>query len=134
MIFTTILGAIAGSVVGALKILLGRSLTQTALAVGVASAAVGASLLVHSDGVDFRLLEPLWLTVGLFVFFPGAWGITAVLLMDRLSRPDGLHGANQSLLDAPIGKRIGPAVGWAVLLLLTGIGVWGLVGDISQLT
>ena len=37
-------------------------------------AVVAASLIVHADGVDFTLLQPLWLTVGLFVAVPAAYG------------------------------------------------------------
>lgn len=48
---------------------------------------VGA-LIVHTDGVDFTLLGPAWLTVGLFVAVPAAYGLTMWLLLEpRLPRP-----------------------------------------------
>lgn len=46
-----------------------RSLT-TALGCG---AVVGA-MLVHSDGIDFRLLEPTWLAIALFIAIPAGFG------------------------------------------------------------
>jgi hypothetical protein len=43
---------------------------------------LGASVLVHSDGVDF-LLEPEWLAVGGFVLVPVVGAIAAVWLVER---------------------------------------------------
>ncbi|WP_432479154.1 hypothetical protein [Nocardioides sp. GXQ0305] len=40
------------------------------LSVSVGAGLVVGSQLVHVDGVDFRLLEPLWLAIGLFVLLP----------------------------------------------------------------
>jgi hypothetical protein len=47
-------------------------------------ATVGGALLVHSDGIDFRLLEPLWLAVGLFVALPAVAGVAVALAVDRV--------------------------------------------------
>ena len=41
---------------------------------------VSAAFLVHRDGVDFTLLGPLWLTVGLFVALPALYGGGMLLL------------------------------------------------------
>lgn len=43
---------------------------------------VAANLIVHPAGIDFTVLGPLWLTVGLFVAVPAAYGplIHAVML------------------------------------------------------
>lgn len=59
-----------------------------------ASVAAGAgltagSLIVHTDGIDFRLLEPLWLTVGLYVLIPAGTALLVAVLTDRFQRPDG---------------------------------------------
>ena len=40
------------------------------LSVSVGAGVVVGSQLVHSEGVDFRLLEPLWLAVALFLVLP----------------------------------------------------------------
>lgn len=44
------------------------------LTVGLASAAVVGSMLVHADGIDFTQLKPKWLAIGLFVVLPGVFG------------------------------------------------------------
>lgn len=58
------------------------------LTTGLASAAVGGAMLVHADGIDFTLLEPLWLAIGLFVALPGAFGVLIGASVDAVSRPD----------------------------------------------
>jgi hypothetical protein len=44
------------------------------LTTGLASAAVVGSMLIHADGIDFTLLKPTWLAIGLFVALPGLFG------------------------------------------------------------
>jgi hypothetical protein len=84
---------------------------------------------VHTDGVDFRVLDPLWLTVGLFVLIPGLWGATVVLGTERLLRSDNLTG-----LPLLVHRRYWGATGWIILVTITTIGIQGLVADISTLT
>jgi hypothetical protein len=64
------------------------------LTVGLASGAVVGSMLIHADGVDFRLLTPTWLAISLFVALPAAFGVAIALAVDRLDRPDSFlrHG------------------------------------------
>jgi hypothetical protein len=51
--------------------------------------AVGGSQFVHADGVDFTLLEPLWLAVVAFVVLPGLAALVVVLLVERwIGEPD----------------------------------------------
>jgi hypothetical protein len=54
--------------------------------VALASGAVGGAMLVHADGVDFRLLTPLWLTIGLFVALPAVFAVTVAVVVDRVER------------------------------------------------
>lgn len=58
------------------------------LTTGAASAAVVGSMLLHSDGVDFTLLKPTWLAIGVFVALPGVFGIVIGVAVDRCGRPD----------------------------------------------
>ncbi|MEX1126423.1 MAG: hypothetical protein WD895_01220 [Acidimicrobiia bacterium] len=58
------------------------------LTTGLASAAVVGSMLVHADGIDFTLLEPTWLAIGLFVALPGLFGTLVGSAVDRVSEPD----------------------------------------------
>lgn len=58
------------------------------LTTGLASAVVAGSMLVHADGIDFNLLKPKWLAIGLFVALPGVFGVLIGAWVDRVARPD----------------------------------------------
>jgi hypothetical protein len=58
------------------------------LTTGLASAAVAGSMLIHADGVDFTLLRPTWLAVGLFIALPGVFGALIGVAIDAVGRPD----------------------------------------------
>lgn len=55
------------------------------LTVAAASGAVVGSLLIHADGVDFRVLEPTWLAVSLFVALPALFGAAVGFAVDRVA-------------------------------------------------
>ncbi|MEO5900718.1 MAG: hypothetical protein ABIR68_11405 [Ilumatobacteraceae bacterium] len=57
------------------------------LTTGAASGAVVGSILLHADGVDFTLLQPTWLTIGLFIALPCAFGVVIGMAVDRCARP-----------------------------------------------
>lgn len=52
--------------------------------VAAGSGAVVGSMLVHADGIDFRLLKPMWLAVGLFVALPAVFGVSIGAAVDRV--------------------------------------------------
>jgi hypothetical protein len=83
---------------------------------------------VNPDGVDFRVLDPLWLTVGLFVLIPGLWGATVVVVTERLIR------SHHKGLPPLVHRRYWGATGWILLVGITTIGIRGLVADIATLT
>ena len=58
------------------------------VSVGGGPAVVVGSQIVHSDGVDFLLLKPLWLAVALFVAIPGVYAGLLTVLAERWLRPD----------------------------------------------
>jgi hypothetical protein len=63
--------------------------------VAVASGAVVGSMLVHDGGIDFHVLKPLWLAVGLFVALPAVFGAAIAAMVDRLAAhvpPAGWRG------------------------------------------
>lgn len=60
-----------------------RSLT-TALGCG----AVVGSMLVHTDGIDFHLLEPTWLAISLFVAVPAAFGAVVGPITEWVTGPE----------------------------------------------
>jgi hypothetical protein len=59
---------------------------QVTAALG-AGAVVG-SMLVHTDGVDFRVLEPRWLAIALFVLLPAVFGFLIGPCQVALTRTD----------------------------------------------
>jgi hypothetical protein len=57
----------------------------TTLALG-AGAVVG-SMLVHADGIDFRLLTPTWLAIALFVLLPAVFAVTVATAVNHVEDP-----------------------------------------------
>ncbi len=72
------------------------------LTTGLASAAVVGSMLVHADGIDFTLLKPTWLAIGLFVALPGVFGALIGSAVEAVSKPDSwtAQGRRRWLLPA----------------------------------
>ena len=129
LIFTTILGGIAGLGIGILRMVTSGPTWAVALATGVAMAVfVGASI-VHTDGVDFRFLDPLWLTIGLFVLIPGLWGASVIVVAAHLLRSNRLTS-----LPVAVRHRYWGAAGWILLTVITIVGARDLVADITTLT
>jgi hypothetical protein len=58
-----------------------------ATTVGLTAGALVGSMIIHADGVDFTLLHPRWLAVGLFLALPALVGALLLLLVDRASDP-----------------------------------------------
>lgn len=92
----------------------------------VPPAVVAASLVVHPGGVDFTVLQPLWLTVGLFVLVPAAYGPLVHATMLRVAgTPAGAGLAARA-----------PAAAWvlrAAFAALAVVSLVALVGDVRAL-
>ena len=134
LIFTAILGAIAGFLYGLLRMLLRGPKWLVAIAVGVTAAAGGGALVVNSDGIDFRVLDPLWLAVGLFLLLPGMWGVSVVLLTERLLQSENMFPTLSSQIDKRYWGAYGGVVGWLVSTVITTLGFVDLVRDVTRLT
>jgi len=130
LVFSAVAGGLLGLVAGPLRMITAGPAWLVAVGAGVAGGAFFGALLVAPDGVDFNVLEPLWLAVALFVLLPGGWAATVVLLADRLAR----SGALFTTLPARIDERRFGLVGWGVLAALTVVGVAGLLDDVRSLT
>jgi len=88
------------------------------LCIGAGPAVVIGALIVHPDGVDFRLLEPTWLAIGLFVAIPGVYAALLTVYAERVLRPGGWwQRAPLALAAAPLVLWIGPAA--PLLLVVT---------------
>lgn len=93
----------------------------------ISPAVVAASLIVHPTGVDFTLLGPLWLTVGLFLAVPATYGPLLHAVMLRVGGTP---------LGAGLAERA-PAVAWfarTVFAAWTVMALLALVGDVRALS
>jgi hypothetical protein len=83
LLFTTAVGVLGGVLYLAVRSLrIGPAWFQrTSIAVG--SAVVVGAMLVHTDGIDFRVLDPVWLAIAMFVALPGLYALGVSLLADR---------------------------------------------------
>lgn len=82
----TFLGAIGGVIYALLRgLMIGPRWFQV-LSVGGGPAVVVGSMLVQTDGVDFRLLQPTWLAIALFVAIPGVFAALLTLVSERVLR------------------------------------------------
>jgi hypothetical protein len=88
---------------------------------------VVASMVVNPDGVDFTLLGPLWLAVGLFVAVPAVYGPLMHVAMLRVGGvPPGAELATRA-----------PTVAWtlrAFFVALTVLALVSLLGDVRTLS
>jgi hypothetical protein len=134
LIFTSILGAIAGLLYGVMRMLLRGPRWVVAIAVGITTAAGEGALIVKADGIDFRVLEPLWLAVGLFLLIAGAWGVTVVVLTERLLRPGTVFPTLPSQIDMRYWGATGSTLAWLALAAITTLGTIDLARDIALLT
>lgn len=107
-----VVGAGAYAVVRGLRV--GPHWFQVLSIAGGPAVVVGAAI-VHTDGVDFRLLGPPWLTIGLFVAIPGVYAALLTLFAERLLEDDGWFA------HAPIMLAAAPLAAWIPLAPLLGI-------------
>ena len=98
------------------------------LTTGLAAAAVGGSMLIHADGVDFTLLQPTWLAIGLFIALPGLFGTLIGPIVDSVNRPGSWtsRGRRRWLLPVVCVGCVPPAIP-VVLVAAAVLGVWVVV-------
>lgn len=84
------LGAFGGIVYAAARHLTFGPRWWRLLSVALGAGLPVGALIVHPDGVDFTLLEPLWLAVALFVAIPALYGVLLALVVEeRAPAPPG---------------------------------------------
>ena len=86
--FTTAVGVLGGLIFLTVRSLRFGPLWFRVASISIGPAVVVGSMLVHTDGIDFHVLKPIWLAVALFVALPGLFAFTVSLLTDRWTRPD----------------------------------------------
>lgn len=102
------------------------------LTVGLASAAVVGSMLVHADGVDFTQLRPTWLAIAVFVVLPGVFGAFIGPTVEAVAHPGSwtARGRKRWLLPLAAIVCFPPTllvvgVAWVVVAVLATVGALG---------
>lgn len=62
---------------------------------GSLAAAVGGAIVIRPEGIDFTLLEPLWLAVAMFIALPAAYGVVLSLVAERFLARDSAFGGSR---------------------------------------
>lgn len=94
-----IIGAVAYRVVA--PWLIGPSWFRR-VTVGAGAGAVVGSMLVHPDGIDFRVLEPTWFAIALFVALPALFGAGIGPVVDRVQDPASWTARGRTRFILPI--------------------------------
>jgi hypothetical protein len=114
------LGTINGVLYAALRSSIPRSLRLPLWS--LVAAALGGATIVHEDGVDFSLLEPVALAVVLFILLPGLAAAVVVVLVERFVGRG--FDASRRLARVMVGAAF---LGTLGLLFATLVGVAALV-------
>ena len=96
------------------------------LSISAGPAVVVGAAIVHTDGVDFRLLGAPWLTIGLLVVIPGVYAPLLTLFAEPLlGEKTGSPNAPILLAAAPLALwiRLAPLLGILVILWASGEGM-----------
>ena len=111
---------VGGIILGLLYALARRFLPQRGrlAAFAAVTAALGGATFVHADGIDYALLDPLWLAIAFFVALPALAGLSVAWLVERLEargtpfrRRHAVGGLASLLL-------VGPAIVGGLLIAL----------------
>jgi hypothetical protein len=93
--------------------------------VGATAGALVGSMLIHADGVDFTVLEPLWLAVSLFIALPTIAGVALAMTVDNVSSPASwtAHGRTRWALPVVLAALVAPAITVIVPVMLVAAAV-----------
>ena len=81
LLLTTALGSVAGLAYAAVRSAFPARARRACWA--TVCGAIGGAALVHKDGIDFRILEPVSLAIAMFVVLPGGGAWLMAYLVDR---------------------------------------------------
>ena len=73
-----------------------------AVTVGVTAGALVGAMVIHPDGVDFRVLEPTWLAVATFVAVPAVFGSALVYAVDAVASPTSWTARGRARFAVPL--------------------------------
>jgi hypothetical protein len=121
------IGAFVGVLGAALYLLVRRWLLGPNwfryLTIGLGCGAVVGSMLLHADGIDFRVLEPRWLAMALFIAVPALFGVAIGPVVELISRRPVPLGWRQFVAPAVM-LAIGPAGLFPMLFVAPGLFVY----------
>ncbi|MGH2730250.1 MAG: hypothetical protein ACRDJI_06515 [Actinomycetota bacterium] len=125
VLFTTALGVLGGLFyLGARGWIPER---HRALVMGLLAAAVGGSVVIRPDGIDFTLLEPLWLAVVMFIALPALYGVAMSMLVERFLVRAESHDETQSWVAALLPLAVLLIAGpFGLLFVLIAVLVWNV--------
>lgn len=113
------LGAIGAFLYVALRGLMVGPSWFRLLSISVGPGVVVGAILVHTSGIDFYLLDPLWLTIGAFVLIPvlfcAALHLTAEMALRHggvRSMPLQVVGTTLAIVALPL--TLGVGIGWLI--------------------
>jgi len=102
------------------------------LTLGVGAGIVAGSMLVHSDGVDFTVLKPTWLAIGLFVALPALFGASIGWVVDAVQRPDSWTARGRRKWVLPvIAVAVVPVAAIPLAFALVPVGIWPMSRDVD---
>lgn len=105
----TVIGILGGGVYFVLRGLMIGPRWFAVLSMSGGAAVVVGSMLIHTDGVDFTLLEPPLLPIALFLAIPGIYVVLLMFLAERWLGPEG------AFIRAPRGRGLSGLVLWLPL-------------------
>ncbi len=132
VIAMTVLGGILGSFYGIARHVFDGSKPLSRVGIVTAIGSFSGAAIVHTDGVDFRFLEPVWLSIALFVALPALWAATLVPLTERLVHTGRLPAVPR-IDDRPLGW-VGGLLAWTIMAAMSIVGIGDLIGDYAALT
>lgn len=92
------------------------------LSLAIGPAVVVGAQIVHTDGLDFQLLKPAWLAIGLFVAIPGVFAALLTVIAEHVLAADGWWAR------VPFSVAVAPLLLWLPVspLLVPLVAVWAV--------
>lgn len=115
LVVATVLGVVGAGVYALVRGLRSGPRWFEVLTIAIGPAVVVGALIVHADGVDFRLLKPTWLAIGLFVAIPGVYAATLTLVAEHWLRQERWWAK------APLRLALAPIILWLPAAPLLGL-------------
>ncbi len=129
MLLTATLGGFAGVGYAAIRPILPRRIRVVAWTLLAATA--GGATIVHTDGVDFALLRPLWLAVGGIVLVLALGSLVTALLVEQWSTLEPDPRARSTWGIGALALLAAPAILAAVIATLALTALSGIASYLS---